>query len=358
MRFSLQQLSYLKTDIEVKCSFSIGSENFLSNWSVVCFDRGKLSAERILDRLTEVFSEDLQKLKPSSLRALRVIREYRSATGRWPRAREVENRYGSRAVYEILDDARRSGWVERVEIKENGERGVVYRLTKIGEALVSLGQELLERNRMEAVRRLLEELKPGIEALCILPWRRNEVENLALALADESVRLAQSILYDRYARDSILKVDSRMIYEEAKSILENAQNNEELRRNLFSGTLREFDRGGGGSADEVSSSRRRKLEKRLEKLLKYSFLPRPRRILVFMRLRAVKSLFSIIPPIIYFSGSLYLISLVIMIGLALYAAYVPGLLYTIMPVLYYMLFIILLAIACALIHIKLQRRLG
>lgn len=161
-----------------------------------------------------------------------MIRDYHSITGRWPRAREVENRYGSRAVYEILDDARRSGWVEKIEIKEDKERIVIYRLTKIGETLVALGQELLERNRKEAVRKLLEELKPGIEALSILPWRRSEIENLALALADESVRFTQSILYDRYARDSIVRVDYRMLFEEAKSILKDAQNNEEQRRKL------------------------------------------------------------------------------------------------------------------------------
>ena len=321
-----------------------------------------MSSDRTLRRLVEVFSEDLNKLKPSSLRALRIIREYHSVTGTWPRARDIENRYGSRAVYEILDDARRSGWVEKIEIKENKERIVIYRLTKIGETLVALAQEMLERNRREAVRNLLEELKPGIEALSILPWRSSEVKNLALALAYESVRLAQSILHDRYARDSIVRVDDRMLFEEAKSILENAQNNEELRRNLFSSTLRKFaelfDMGEDSLASKALSSRRRKLEKRLEDLLKYSFLSRPRLVLVFMKLRVVKSLFSIIPPLIYFSGSMHLISLVIIIGLAIYAAHVPGFLYVLMPVLSYLLFVILLAIACVLIHIKLQRRLG
>jgi DNA-binding MarR family transcriptional regulator len=321
-----------------------------------------LSSDRTLRRLQQVFSEDLKKLKPSSLRALTMIRDYHSITGRWPRAREVENRYGSRAVYEILDDARRSGWVEKIEIKEDKERIVIYRLTKIGETLVALGQELLERNRKEAVRKLLEELKPGIEALSILPWRRSEIENLALALADESVRFTQSILYDRYARDSIVRVDYRMLFEEAKSILKDAQNNEEQRRKLFSGTLRKFfklfDRGGDSLAGETLSSRRRELEKRLEKLLKYSFLSQPRPVRVLMKLRVVKSLSSIIPPLIYFSGSMHLISLVIIIGLALYTAHIPGFIYMLMPILSYLLFIILLAIICVLIRIELRRRLG
>ncbi|RLG02818.1 MAG: hypothetical protein DRN61_05805 [Thaumarchaeota archaeon] len=316
----------------------------------------KMSAETVLDDLAQTYSEDLQNLKRTHIRVLRIIREYHLDTNRWPRAREIENEYGSTAVYNTLEEMQRYRWVERVESGENGGRRVVYRLTKVGETLVILSRWLLERYRREAARRLLEELRLGIEALSILSWRRNEVERLAQVLADESVRLARSRLYEKYARDSVIRVNDRMLFEEAKSILKDAQNSEELRRNLFSNTLTEFfelsNRPGDRSASKVSVSRRRRLEKELEKLIKYPFLSQRRRRFTLAKLRVLKFLSRGIRPLIYFSGIIYLLSLAITFALTLFSSSLLGIIYLVIPTLYYLLSIIFLAIACTLIRLR------
>ena len=310
-----------------------------------------MSAETVLDNLAQTYSEDLRNLKHTHIRVLRIIREYHLATGRWLRAKEIEERYGSIAVYDILEEMRRFGWVERVEIRENGRRHVIYPLTKVGETLAILSQELVERYRREAVRRLEEELRLGIEALSILPWRRNEVENLAQVLADESVRLAQSSLYEKYARDSVIRVDDRMLFEEARSILRKAKNDKKFRRTLLSNTLREyFER---FSSQEEDSSREdeglyKRLEKRLEKLLEYCFQSRCSRIAALIKLRAVRSFLTIMSSLTYYAGVFFLLSLAIAIGLTLYALYVPAFFPAIMIMLPYPLLILLLAVICVL----------
>ena len=146
----------------------------------------KMSAEAVLDDLAQVYSNDLENLRRTHLKVLRIMREYRSATDRWPCAKEIEERYGSIAVYDILEEMLRFGWVEREESKESGRRYMRYRPTKVGETLAILSQGLLERYREEAVRRLLEELRPGIKSLSVLPSRRDEAEKLVLQKMDEA----------------------------------------------------------------------------------------------------------------------------------------------------------------------------
>ena len=310
-----------------------------------------MSAETVLDNLARTYSEDLRNLKRTHIRVLRIIREYHLDTNRWPRAREIENVYGSIAVYHMLEEMRRYGWVERVESGENRGRRVVYRLTKVGETLVILSRWLLERYRIRAVRRLLEELRLGIEALSILSWRRNEVERLAQVLADESVRSARSSLYAKYARDSVIRVDDRMLFEEARSILRKAKNNKKFRRTLLSNTLREyFER---FSSQEEDSRRGdeglyKRLEKRLEKLLEYCFQPRRGRIAVLIKLRAIRSSLTIMSSLIYYAGIFFLLSLAVAVGLTLYALYVPAFFPAIMIMLPYPLLILLLAVICIL----------
>ena len=314
-----------------------------------------MSAETIIDNLAQTYSVDLQRLKHTHLRVLKIIWEYHSATGRWLYAKEIEERYGSIAVYDILEEMRRFGWVERIEIKENGRRRVIYPLTKVGETLFILSQELLERYRREAVRRLLEELRPGIKILGILPWKRNEVENLAQVLADESVRLAQSNLYERYVQDIVIRVDDAMLFEEARSVLRKAQNDNDrelIKRRLFSSVLREYFR--RFCNQEESSSNEdadlyKRLEKRLEKLLEYSLQSQRSRIMVLIKLGGVFRSFSrIMSSLIYYMGIFSLLSLGIVIGLALYAIYVPALFSAVVIMLPYTLFILLLAVICVL----------
>ena len=336
--------------MELKRSFSIGSENLLSSSSIIFNRKKKMSTETVLDNLAQTYSEDLRNLKHTHIRVLRIIREYHLATGRWLRAKEIEERYGSIAVYDILEEMRRFGWVERVEIRENGRRHVIYPLTKVGETLAILSQELVERYRREAVRRLLEELRLSIESLSVLPWRRKEIENLAQVLADESVRLAQSSLYEKYARDSVIRVDDRMLFEEAKSILRKAQNDQndnELRKRLFSSTLREYFKR-FGNQEESSSREDGGLYKRLEKLLEHCFLSGCNHIAALIKLRVVRSFLSIIPSLIYYAGVFFLLSLAIAIGLTLYALYVPAFFPAIMIMLPYPLLILLLAVICVL----------
>jgi len=117
----------------------------------------KMSAEAVLDDLAQAYSNDLENLRRTHLKVLRIIREYHSATDRWPCAKEIEERYGSIAVYDILEEMLRFGWIEREESKDDGRRYKRYRPTKVGETLAILSQWLLERYREEAARRLLEE---------------------------------------------------------------------------------------------------------------------------------------------------------------------------------------------------------
>lgn len=315
-----------------------------------------MSSDRIIRSLAEVFSEELEKLTPSRLEVLKIIDEYYSTKKRWPRAKEVENRYGSSSVYDILSELQGLGWLKRTESKGNKERCVVYSLTKEGKRLVVLSQALRDVNRSEAARMLLERIKLGIEALNVMPWKRPRVEKLAIALANESVKLAQSSLDNKYARDGIMKVDAGMLSEEAVSILQEAQTNEEVRSVLFSNTLRRLFKPFGdvedGSMIKASSSHIRKLENRLDKLLKYSLLPsRSRyRYVSAMKLGFVKFLRSAFSLLCFF-GIMYLISIAVISSLLIYNSRI---FYVISPVISYLLPPILVAIGY-IIFTKLQQ---
>jgi len=324
-----------------------------------------LNAEWVVKELVEIYSDDLERLTPARLEVLRIIDEFYRTENRWPRSKELERRYGSLAVYDVLSDLQKFEWIERVESKEKGGKVVIYKPTKIGKAIALLGRELREMRRKKVAEMLLEKIK-SVDSIL-----RERLKNLMLmnALINAAIELAQSNLDQEYARESIKKVNEEKLIEKTLSIFENAQANDNVRNILFSNILRMVFEPScnqeNGSMDGISNAfgrKRKKLEKELDKMLKVileSLGLRRRGLTGVMRvifIKFVRAFNEWLKSCLHLAGIMHLITLGIAIALGLYAAFNPTAFYVFLAFLVFFIIPALPIIGCSLVLLKLRRR--